>query len=119
MLVSQSQRCKEILKKLSLNPQIDDQFLNTNLYLSDYLNEIIRSFEKISQKKFNINLDKFSEKIAIGKSTEIIYGLRNFIGNANKFSKKKYLGFLFMIFYNFITLFSIVEYRIFDELYNL
>ena len=44
LLVSQSQRCKEILKKLSLNPQIDDQFLNTNLYLSDYLNEIIRSF---------------------------------------------------------------------------
>ena len=89
LLVSQSQRCKEILKKLSLNPQIDDQFLNTNLYLSDYLNEIIRSFEKISKKKFNINLDKFSEKITIGKSTEIIYGLRNFIGNANKFSKKK------------------------------
>ncbi len=89
LLVSQSQRCKEILKKLSLNPQIDDQFLNTNLYLSDYLNEIVRSFEKISKKKFNINLDKFSEKIAIGKSTEIIYGLRNFIGNANKFSKKK------------------------------
>ena len=89
LLVSQSQRCKEILKKLSLNPQIDDQFLNTNLYLSDYLNEIVRSFEKISKKKFNINLDKFSEKITIGKSTEIIYGLRNFIGNANKFSKKK------------------------------
>ena len=89
LLVSQSQRCKEILKKLSLNPQIDDQFLNTNLYLSDYLNEIVRSFEEISQKKFNINLDKFSEKITIGKSIEIIYGLRNFIGNANKFSKKK------------------------------
>ena len=89
LLVSQSQRCKEILKKLSLNPKIDDQFLNTNLYLSDYLNEIIRSFEEISEKKFNINLDKFSEKITIGKSTEIIYGLRNFIGNANKFSKKK------------------------------
>ena len=88
LLVSQSQRCKEILKKLSLNPQIDDQFLNTNLYLSDYLNEIVRSFEEISEKKFNINLDKFSEKIIIGKSTEIIYGLRNFIGNANKFSKK-------------------------------
>ena len=31
----------------------------------------------------------FSKKIIIGKSTEIIYGLRNFIGNANKFSKKK------------------------------
>ena len=32
----------------------------------------------------------------LGKSTEIIYGLRNFIGNANKFSKKK-LIFLLLI----------------------
>ncbi|MFL2897884.1 MAG: ActS/PrrB/RegB family redox-sensitive histidine kinase [Candidatus Pelagibacter sp.] len=89
LLVSQSQRCKEILKKLSLNPKINDDFLNANLNLSDYLNEIIRSFQEISEKIFNINLDKFSKKIIIGKSTEIIYGLRNFIGNANKFSKKK------------------------------
>ncbi len=89
LIVSQSQRCKEILKKLSLNPKINDEFLNTNLNLSDYLNEIVRSFQEISEKKFNIHLDKFFEKIIIGKSTEIIYGLRNFIGNANKFSKKK------------------------------
>ena len=89
LLLSQSKRCKEILKKLSLNPKINDEFLNANLNLSDYLNEIVRSFQEISEKKFNINLDKFSEKITIGKSTEIIYGLRNFIGNANKFSKKK------------------------------
>ena len=31
LLVSQSQRCREILKRLSLNPQVDDDFLNTNL----------------------------------------------------------------------------------------
>ena len=89
LLVSQSNRCKEILKKLSLNPKVDDEFLNTNLNLSDYIDEIVRSFEEISIKKFHVNTNKFSKKIKIGKSTEIIYGLRNFVGNANKFSKKK------------------------------
>ena len=89
LLVSQSNRCSEILKKLSLNPKIDDEFLNTNLNLSDYVNEIVRSFEEISTTKFTVNLDRFTNKINIGKSTEIIYGLRNFIGNANKFSKNK------------------------------
>ena len=89
LLVSQSNRCSDILKKLSLNPKIDDEFLNTNLNLSDYLNEIVRSFREISTKKFYVNTDNFTNKINISKSSEIIYGLRNFVGNANKFSKKK------------------------------
>ena len=46
LLASQSQRCREILKRLSLNPQIDDDFLNTDLPLSEYVNEIIRSYKK-------------------------------------------------------------------------
>ena len=45
LLVSQSNRCSDILKKLSLNPKIEDEFLNTNINLSDYLNEIVRSFQ--------------------------------------------------------------------------
>ncbi len=89
LLVSQSNRCSDILKKLSLNPKIEDEFLNTNLNLSDYLSEIVRSFREISTKKFYINTDNFTNKINISKSSEIIYGLRNFVGNANKFSKKK------------------------------
>ncbi len=89
LLVSQSNRCSEILKKLSLNPKIDDEFINTNLNLRNYIDEIVRSFEEISKKKFNLIFDEYTDKINIGKSTEIIYGLRNFIGNANKFSKKK------------------------------
>ena len=89
LLVSQSNRCSEILKKLSLNPKINDEFINTNLNLRDYIDEIVRSFEEISSKKFNIIFDEFKNPVNIGKSTEIIYGLRNFIGNANKFSKKK------------------------------
>ncbi len=89
LLVSQSNRCSEILKKLSLNPKIDDEFINTNLNLRNYIDEIVRSFEEISKKKFNLIFDEYTDKIKIGKSTEIIYGLRNFIGNANKFSKQK------------------------------
>ncbi len=89
LLVSQSKRCKEILKKLSLNPSIDDEFLNFSLPLSDYINEIVRSYKEISKKDFLIDLKNYKNPIKTNKSIEIIYGLRNFIGNANKFSKKK------------------------------
>ena len=89
LLVSQSNRCSEILKKLSLNPKIRDDFLNMDLDLSDYIYEIVKSFQEISHKKFEVSTENFTNKIKIGKSSEIIYGLRNFIGNANKFSKSK------------------------------
>lgn len=94
LLVSQSNRCREILKKLTLKPKIEDEFLNTNLALSDYVREIVRSYEEISKKNFLINLDNYNIEINLNKSLEIIYGLRNFIGNANKFSKKKIEIFL-------------------------
>ena len=89
LLISQSDRCREILKKLSLNPSIEDDFLNINLSLNDYVNEIVRSYQEISNKEFVINLENYNNPINTNKSIEIIYGLRNFIGNANKFSKKK------------------------------
>jgi len=94
LLVSQSNRCREILKKLSLNPNVEDDFLNINLSLNDYVNEIVRSYQQISKKKFVINLDNFNNSINTNKSIEIMYGLRNFIGNANKFSKEKIEIFL-------------------------
>ena len=94
LLISQSKRCREILKKLSLNPNIEDDFLNTNLSLIDYVNEIVRSYQEISKKEFVINLDNYNNPINTNKSVEIIYGLRNFIGNANKFSEKKIEIFL-------------------------
>ena len=95
LLVSQSKRCSEILKKLSLNPRINDEFINANLNLSDYILEIVKSFREISKKKFEVNTEKFINKITINKSPEIIYGLRNFIGNANKFTKYKIKILLF------------------------
>ena len=94
LLVSQSNRCGEILKKLSLNPSIDDSFLDSDLSLNDYVSEIVRSYKEISKKEFLIDIDKFTNPISIQKSTEIMYGLRNFIGNANKFSKEKIEIFL-------------------------
>jgi two-component system sensor histidine kinase RegB len=89
LLVSQIERCSEILKKITLNPAIEDDFIDKNLTISDYINEIVKSFEEISIKKFIINQDQNSNPITITKSIEIVYGLRNFIGNANKFASTK------------------------------
>ena len=94
LLVSQSNRCREILKKLSLNPSVDDNFLNIKISLSDYVNEIVRSYQEISKKNFTVNLDNYNHRINTNKSAEIMYGLRNFIGNANKFSREKIEIFL-------------------------
>ena len=52
------------------------------------LQEIIFSFKEISKKKFIFNFDQYSNVKKITKSIEIFYGLRNFIGNANKFSNE-------------------------------
>ncbi len=87
LLSSQVERCNEILKRLSLNPVEEDDFIDKDLTMRDYLNEIITSFKEISRKKFIFNFDQDSNSKKITKSIEIVYGLRNFIGNANKFSK--------------------------------
>ena len=55
LLISQSNRCNEILKKLSLNPHVEDEFIENETNLNDHLNEIIRSFEEISEKEFILN----------------------------------------------------------------
>ena len=89
LLVSQINRCSEILKSLTLNPTVEDDFIDRDLSISDYLNEIIKSFKEISKKEFILNFDQNSNSLNITKSIEIVYGLRNFIGNANKFSKSK------------------------------
>jgi two-component system sensor histidine kinase RegB len=87
LLASQVERCNEILKRLTLNPVEEDDFIDKDLTIRDYLLEIISSFKEISQKKFIFNYDQDSNTRKITKSIEIVYGLRNFIGNANKFSK--------------------------------
>ena len=63
LLVSQSNRCREILKKLSLNPNIEDGFIDSNLSLKDYVNEIVRTYQEISNKEFVINLEHYKNPI--------------------------------------------------------
>ncbi len=88
LLVSQVDRCNEILKKLSLNPEVEDDFIDKNITLHEYVKEIVNSFKEISDKNFITNVEQDYNSFEISKSIEIVYGIRNFIGNANKFSKK-------------------------------
>ena len=89
LLSSQVERCNQILKKLSLNPIEEDDFIDEDLDLKKYINQIVSSFQETSNKNFILNFDQDSNPRKISKSIEIIYGLRNFIGNANKFAKEK------------------------------
>ena len=89
LLVSQIERCGEILKKITLNPTVEDNFIDSDLTIIDYINEIVKSFEETSKKKFIVNCNQNSNSFNLIKSIEIVYGLRNFIGNANKFSETK------------------------------
>jgi len=89
LLSSQVERCNEILKKLSLNPNEEDDFIDEDLSLQDYLKEIISSFKETSDKEFLLNFDQDFNSKKITKSIEIVYGLRNFIGNASKYSSSK------------------------------
>ena len=86
LLSSQVERCNQILKRLSLNPNEEDEFIDEDLSIRDYLKDIISSFSETSEKNFIFNFDQDSNSKKIVKSIEIVYGLRNFIGNANKFS---------------------------------
>ena len=47
LLSSQVERCNEILKKLSLNPIEEDEFIDEDLSLREYVKEIISSLKKL------------------------------------------------------------------------
>tara|TARA_Y100001970_G_scaffold281469_1_gene392321 strand:- start:1411 stop:2694 length:1284 start_codon:yes stop_codon:yes gene_type:complete len=87
-LLEQAKKCGEILKNISQNKIVDDDYV-MNISLQDLLYEISKSFEQISKKKINLDMTKSNKKIPIKRSAEITYGIRNFVGNAVKFSKKK------------------------------
>ena len=88
LLISQTKRCSEILKKIS-KKQIGEDIFLSSIKLEDLLEEIINSFKETSSKKIELTLNDDKNKINIERTPEIIYGLRNFIGNAVKFSKSK------------------------------
>ena len=88
LLISQTKRCSEILKKISKKQIKEDIFLSI-IKFEDLLEEIINSFKETSSKNINLIVENDNNKIAIQRTPEIIYGLRNFIGNAVKFSKSQ------------------------------
>ncbi len=88
LLISQTKRCSEILKQIS-KKQIEEDIFLSSIKLEDLLEEIIESFKETSSKKIELILNDDNNKINIERTPEIIYGLRNFIGNAVKFSKSR------------------------------
>ena len=86
LLISQTKRCGEILKQISKKKIKDDEFFSKTT-IEDLLNEIIVSFQETSSKNLILNLDENKKRFDFQRSPELIYGLRNFIGNAVKFSK--------------------------------
>ena len=105
LLISQTKRCSEILKKISQKKIISDEFLSS-MSFENLLEEIIKSFKESTEKKIKLNTDKDINKIDIKKNPELVYGLRNFIGNAVKFSNDK---ILISIISDNINLFVIIE----------
>ena len=87
VILSEVKRCGDILKKLSRREIVDDIYVS-NIALEDLLFEIKNSFEEISEKSIELYFDKKNKKTPIKRSPELTYGIRNFVGNAVKFSKK-------------------------------
>ena len=71
-LLEQAKKCGDILKKISQNKIVDDDYV-TKVSLQDLLYEISKSFEKITKKKINLNISKSNKKIPIKRSPEITY----------------------------------------------
>jgi len=85
LILSQSSRCGEILQKLSMTPLKRDEFFE-NVKLQDLISEIINSFKQISNKNYLIKSENNKYNPTVKRKSELTYGLRNFIGNASKFS---------------------------------
>ena len=87
LLVSQTKRCGEILKQIFKKQIKDDEFFSKTTF-EDLLDEIIDTFQETSSKQIFLVDDEDNNKLKLQRSPELIYGLRNFIGNAVKFSRK-------------------------------
>ena len=87
-LITEVKKCGGILKKLSQREIVSDEYVK-NVTMYNLLYEITESFKEISKKDIILNKNNLAESIPTKRSAEITYGLRNFIGNAVKYSKSK------------------------------
>ena len=88
LLSSQIERCKTILKDLSIDPNKQDSFIE-NITFKNLIKEIAFSFDLPHSKHIEIDDDKLVSNIFVNRKIEIIYALKNIIDNAIKFCKKK------------------------------
>lgn len=88
LLSSQIERCKTILKDLSIDPNKQDSFIE-NISFKNLIKEIVFSFDLPHSKHIEIDDDKLTSNIFVNRKIEIIYALKNIIDNAIKFCKKK------------------------------
>jgi two-component system sensor histidine kinase RegB len=90
LLISQSQRCGEILKQISKNPytEKEDIFFDKASF-KIIIHEIVDSFKDLSKKEIIIKEESYKKDYLITKKIEIIYSLKNIIDNALKFSSNK------------------------------
>ena len=87
LLKSQAQRCKQILLRLSKNPQnLKDEFFNQ----TTISNIIDTNFEKFKNLKINmkINISSNGSEPRIKYMDELMYGIGNIIQNAIQHAKK-------------------------------
>jgi len=85
LLLSETKRCSDILKDLSKDQLEEDSFLS-DIKIEELLSAIVRSFTEISEKKISLLVEQNKLNPQIERTLEITYGLRNFIGNAVKYS---------------------------------
>ena len=71
LLVSQSKRCSDILRRISRKEIEDDQFINI-VKVEDLLEEIIVSFKETSNVKINLISDEDKNKINIKQAPESV-----------------------------------------------
>ena len=88
LLSSQIERCKTILKDLSIDPNKQDSFIE-NISFKNLIKEIVFSFDLPHSKHIKIDDEKLTSNIFVNRKIEIIYALKNIIDNAIKFCKKK------------------------------
>jgi two-component system, sensor histidine kinase RegB len=87
LLNSQIQRCKNILKDFSTDPNKQDTFID-NISFKNLIKEIVFSFDQPKDKTVKIDDSKIQNNLIVGRKVEIIYALRNLIDNAIKFANK-------------------------------
>jgi len=84
LLVSQTQRCGEILKQITSDPYKQDLFLeNASCHL--IIEEIKNSSQFLNNKIFLLDINNYNKDYFLKKKIELIYGIKNLIDNAFKF----------------------------------